>query len=89
VASALMGAACLASSYAVGHAFGESGMARLLDLAVSVPLGLGVLYGACQWMGIHEFEAARQALLERLRGKPGKPPEEPPLGYDKIDRNGY
>jgi putative peptidoglycan lipid II flippase len=89
VASALMGAACMASSSAVGHAFGQSGMARLLDLSVSVPLGLGVLYGACRWMGIHEFEAAQQALLERLRGKPGQPPNEPPLGYDKIDRNGY
>jgi peptidoglycan biosynthesis protein MviN/MurJ (putative lipid II flippase) len=89
VASALMGAACMASSSAVAHAFGESTMARLLDLAVSVPLGLGVLYGLCRWMDIHEFEAAQQALLERLRGRPGQPPNEPPLGYDKIDRNGY
>ena len=44
VASALMGGVVWLSSYGIIGALGTSKLARLIDLAVSIPMGLIVLY---------------------------------------------
>ncbi len=87
LASTLMGAACWFSSFTIRQQLGESGLARLIDVAVSLPLGLLVLYHACRWLQVSELNAARQAIVERLRvpgrlGRSRRP-------YDRIDRNGF
>lgn len=66
-ASTIMGAAIWASSFAVHAALGQTKGSHLLDLAVSIPLGLGVLYAACKLMGISELEAAVSAVAGPLR----------------------
>jgi hypothetical protein len=70
----------------VREQLGEAGLARLVDVAISLPLGLFVLYHACRWLRVNELNAARQAILDRWRGpartkRSGEP-------YDRIDRNG-
>jgi putative peptidoglycan lipid II flippase len=85
LASALMGAMCALSSFAVRSGFGESAWARLLDLSVSVPLGLLVLYRCCRALGVQELDLAQQATLGRIRG-PARRPSEP---YDRIDADGF
>ncbi len=87
-ASAVMGGACAISSFAVGSALGTSMLARLLDIGLSLPLGLAVLYGSCQWLGVQELEAARQAVTGPLwRRQPAR--DDSHFGYDRNDRNGY
>lgn len=70
-ASALMAAACAASSHAIRNSLGLSTSARIIDLAVSIPLGLAVFYAACKLIQVPELEAFRQALagplVRRLR----------------------
>jgi putative peptidoglycan lipid II flippase len=88
-ASSIMGAACGVSSYAISYSLGASMGARLLDLGISVPLGLLVLYGSCRWLGVQELEAARQAVMGRLGGKPKAAREDSHIGYDRNDRNGH
>ncbi len=79
IASALMGAACAAASYLVRGGLGESGWARLLDISVSIPLGLAVLYAGCKALRVAELDAAQNALRERLGGGRGAAsgPQEP------------
>jgi putative peptidoglycan lipid II flippase len=62
-ASATMGAVCALSSRSIGHWIGLSRMARVIDLAVSVPLGLIVFYAMAKWFRLPEMESARRALL--------------------------
>ena len=77
-AAALMGAACAGSSMLVRSGLGESGWARLLDISVSIPLGLAVLYACCKALRVKELEAAQNALRERLGGMSSLPgPQEP------------
>ena len=66
LAAGLMCAACATSSFLVREAFGASFLGRLLDLAVSIPLGAGVLFGACRLFRISELEVALQAIRARL-----------------------
>ena len=79
IASALMGAACAGSSYLVHMGVGESGWARLLDISVSIPLGLAVLYAGCKALRVAELDAAQNAFRERLGGGRGgaSGPQEP------------
>jgi putative peptidoglycan lipid II flippase len=70
-ASALMGAACAASSHWIEHWLGVSRMARVSDLAVSVPLGLIVFYGAAKLLHLPELESARRALIAPLARRLG------------------
>lgn len=65
-ASATMGAACALSSRTIEHWIGLSRMARVIDLAVSVPLGLIVFYAMAKWFRLAEMESARRALLAPL-----------------------
>lgn len=65
-ATALMAAVCWASSAWIGQSWGDGYWARFGDLALSIPLGLGVLYGACKAMGVAELRLAEEAVLARL-----------------------
>ena len=82
-----MGAACWVSSFVVRQQLGESGFARFVDVMVSLPLSLFVLYHVCRWLHVHELIAARQAIAERLRGAARVRRAADP--YDKIERNGF
>jgi putative peptidoglycan lipid II flippase len=70
-ASAVMGAVCFASSHVMREWLGISKMARLADLAVSVPLGLGCFYSVARALRLAEMEMAGAAiagpLMRRLR----------------------
>lgn len=61
-ASAVMGAACTASSHAVRSWLGISTWARLTDLALSIPLGVLAFYAICRWSKVPELEATHRAL---------------------------
>ena len=65
-ASAIMGAVCALSSRFIGHWLGVSRMARVIDLAVSVPLGLIVFFAMAKWFRLPEMESAGRALLAPL-----------------------
>jgi len=70
-ASAVMGAVCFTSSYFMREWMGLSKMARLADLAVSVPLGSACLYAVARLLRLPELEMASAAiagpLMRRLR----------------------
>jgi putative peptidoglycan lipid II flippase len=87
LASTLMGVACWCSSLLLRQQLGESGFARLADVAVSLPLSLFVLYQACRWLQVRELIAARQAIAERLRWPVRV--RRAPDPNDTIDRNGF
>ena len=71
IASAVMGGATWLSSHMMERRFGVSQLARLADLAVSIPLGLAVFYGACRVLRVGELAAAMKTagapILRRLR----------------------
>jgi putative peptidoglycan lipid II flippase len=67
VASMVMGVAVWASSTGVKDWIGISPRARLVDLAISIPLGLIVLYFTCRLMKVAELEMAVQALAGPLQ----------------------
>jgi putative peptidoglycan lipid II flippase len=74
--SALMGAAVFTSSYLLRLAFGTGTLAYLIDLAVSIPLGLAVIYLFCRAAKIEELEMATRALagpILRRFGAASKP----------------
>jgi putative peptidoglycan lipid II flippase len=58
LASAMMGAAIFATSRGMEMWLGVSQMARLADLAVSMPIGLAVYYAACRMLGLSDIDAA-------------------------------
>ena len=89
VASALMGLCCWLSSISIQDVFGEGSIGRMLTLIISVPLGLGVLYGSCRFLGVQELEATQQAISGRLRGRAAGWPGEESSRYDRIDPDGY
>jgi putative peptidoglycan lipid II flippase len=62
IASACMGAAAAASSHLVVSRLGVSQLARLADLAVSIPVGLAVYYGFCRWLDVPDLDAAIHAI---------------------------
>ena len=71
IASALMGAACGTSSHLIRSVLGESGWARLLDVSVSIPLGVTILFAGCKTLRVAELDAAQQALRDRWSGGRG------------------
>ena len=87
-ASIFMGANCWISSTALRYAIGESTAARFADLALSVPLGLAVLYGMCRFLRVQELDAAQQAVIGRFRGRKEWSAEER-ARYDRIDPDEY
>ncbi len=68
--AAAMGAAVWMSSRLVLSAFGPSFFGRSLDLAISTPLGIAVLYAFCRLLKVDELDLARSAILSRFRRKP-------------------
>ncbi len=66
VASAVMGVICFAVSRGLQMYLGDSRWMRLLELAVTIPLGLGVFYIICRLSRLPELESAMRALLPPL-----------------------
>jgi putative peptidoglycan lipid II flippase len=67
IASAAMAGAVLLSSRGMEHRLGVAQLARLADLAVSIPLGIAVYYGACRALGVAELDLAMGAFTAPLR----------------------
>jgi putative peptidoglycan lipid II flippase len=67
VASAVMGGAVLLTTRGMEKWLGVSQMARLADLAVSIPVGLGVFYVSCRLLGVTELDLAVRAFLNPIR----------------------
>jgi putative peptidoglycan lipid II flippase len=67
VASAIMGAAVWAASRGMERWLGVSQLARIADLAVSLPVGLGVFYGMCRLLGVEDLDIAIRAFTSPLR----------------------
>jgi putative peptidoglycan lipid II flippase len=65
-ASAVMGAAVLLSSHGIETWLGVHRLARLIDLAVSIPLGLVIFYAACRFLRVSELELATRALVNPM-----------------------
>jgi putative peptidoglycan lipid II flippase len=71
-ASALMGAACWASSTAIHAWLGASKVQQFTDLAISIPVGLAVFYAASRALGITELDSAIGAIAGPLRRRLGR-----------------
>jgi putative peptidoglycan lipid II flippase len=65
-ASAFMGAAVLLSTHGIEAWLGAERLGRLIDLAVSIPLGLLVFYAACRVLHVSELDLATRALAGPL-----------------------
>jgi hypothetical protein len=73
-----MAAAVWLSTRAVHLLIGVSTFSRLVDLAVSIPFGLAVVYFACRAMKVEELEMAVRAFggpISRRFGASGDGPE--------------
>jgi putative peptidoglycan lipid II flippase len=66
-ASGAMAAVVALSSSRMEAALGISQLAHLADLAVSIPLGVGVFYTACRVLRIPEMDMAMQAVAAPIR----------------------
>ena len=58
-----MGVAVWMSSHGVQHWLGVGRLARLVDLAVSIPVGLVIFYGACRLLQVPELDLATRSLV--------------------------
>jgi putative peptidoglycan lipid II flippase len=65
-ASLVMGAVVWASSHWIRTWAGVARTGRLLDLGISIPLGVVVLYGMCRVLKVAELELATRSILGRL-----------------------
>ncbi len=74
-ASGLMGLACSYTSRAVIAWAGGGRFGRLLDLAVSIPVGVLIFYAACRRLRVAELDHATRRLLQPLwrRRNPARP----------------
>jgi len=62
-AAAFMGVVCRLSSAAIHGVAGGGRFAHLLDVAISIPLGVGVFYAVGRALRTGELEAVRSAVL--------------------------
>lgn len=72
LAAALMSAAIWATSWLVSQQFPAGRLRYLTDLAVSIPIGLGLYYFACRFLKVDEIDLATDALerpFSRLRAR--------------------
>jgi putative peptidoglycan lipid II flippase len=67
VASALMGVVVWAADRSIGVPLGTSKLARLVDLAITIPLGFGVLYATCRVLHVTELDDAMRGLAGPLQ----------------------
>jgi hypothetical protein len=65
-----MGAAVLLSSHGVETWLGVDRLARLVDLSISIPLGLLIFYACCRILRVSELELAARALAAPLTRRP-------------------
>lgn len=65
-AASVMGAVVWGSSYAVRSVMGIGKLARLTDLAVSIPIGLVVLFVVCRLLRVPELDMALRAFAKPL-----------------------
>lgn len=65
-ASLVMGGVIAVSSHMIQDWLGVGRLGRLTDLAVSIPVGVGVFYGVCRAAKVDEFELALEALSAPL-----------------------
>ncbi len=63
LAAALMGAGCMASSRLVHSALGFGKASQLADVALSIPLGAVIFYGAARLLRVQELERVEKAML--------------------------
>jgi peptidoglycan biosynthesis protein MviN/MurJ (putative lipid II flippase) len=66
-ASLAMAVVVWLSSRGMRTYLGVSQLARLADLAVSLPLGLAVYYAGAKALGLHEIDAVLRSFLNPLR----------------------
>jgi putative peptidoglycan lipid II flippase len=66
LASGIMGGAVWLADHFIESRLGLGRLARLTDLAVSIPLGILVFYGACVLFRVSELELATRALADPL-----------------------
>jgi len=67
IASLAMAAVTALSSHGMERWLGVSQLARLADLAVSIPLALAVFYGTCRALGVSELDMAIRAFSAPIR----------------------
>ncbi len=72
LASAVMGGAVWMSSHGIQHWLGQGRLARLTDLALSIPFGLLVFYGSCRVVRVAELELATRSLLVPILRRLGR-----------------
>jgi len=77
-AAALMGAASKLSSVAIRTAMKARGHAPLVDVAISIPLGVAVFYAAARTWRIAELEAVENACYTAFRNAPRPEVGDPP-----------
>ena len=65
-ASAVMGAVVLLASHGIEGWLGVGRLARLIDLGISIPLGLVIFYAGCRILRGSELELATRALVDPL-----------------------
>ena len=67
LASVVMGSVVAVSSHGIEMWLGVSQLARLADLAVSIPIGLALFYATCRMLGVSELDMAIQAVVRPIR----------------------
>jgi putative peptidoglycan lipid II flippase len=77
-AAALMGVVCRLSSVAIQSAAGVGRLARLIDVGISIPLGVAAFYKAAHALRVEELEAVRTACYTALRNAPRPEVGDPP-----------
>lgn len=73
IASAAMGLVCALTNHAMEKSFGVSQLARLADLAVSMPTGLAVFYVMCRILGVTGLDMAIRAFASPIRRRLRRP----------------
>ncbi len=74
-ASLVMAAVTWISSRSMAHWLGVSQFARLADLAVSIPIGLGVFYIVCRALGVSELDMAIRAFAAPVQRRLQRSPK--------------
>ena len=62
LASAAMAAVVLMSSWSIHWILGQTTISRLLDLGISISIGVAVLYKVCRWLRVDELDMAVRAI---------------------------
>ena len=73
VAAALMGVVCKVSSNLIHHAMGGRSHVALVDVAISIPLGIAVFYAAARVWRVEELEAVESACYTAFRNNAPRP----------------